>query len=69
MTRYPEFFKRIYLKHIFLVKLIRIGLHFLFQLALQKKTIQVQFESDTSIVAYQQHDQNIFCMSSLASAF
>ena len=34
-----------------------------------KKKSQVQFESDTPIVEYQQHDQNSCCFGSLASDF
>ena len=36
---------------------------------LQRKTSKAQFESDTPIVAYHQHDQKSYCLSTLASAF
>ena len=41
---------------------MRIGLHFLFQLDLQKKTGQVQFESDAPIMVYDKYDKNSFVL-------
>ena len=66
MTREPEIFKRLYLKHIpgqtnkdWFILSVPIGY--------SKQTSQVQFDPDNPILAYQQHDQNSCCMSILAS--
>ena len=67
MTRETDFSKG-YTLNVFQVKPIIFGLHYLFQLSLQK-TSQVQSESNNLIVAYQKHDQHSCYFGSLAFAF
>ena len=57
-----------YILNIFQENQIKIGLNSMFQLGLPKKD-QVQFHPNDTTVAYQQHDQNSYCLIILVSGF
>ena len=59
MTRDPEFFKKLYLKHI-PGQINKYWFPFSIKIGTVKKTCQVQFQSYSPTVLYQQHDQKGF---------
>ena len=67
ITREPDFFKSIYLKRI-PGQTNKDWFNFYVSIWSARQSSQVQFKSDTPIVAYHQHDQNSCFFSSLASA-
>ena len=68
MTRGTKFFKMLYLKHI-PGQTNKYWFAFSVSIGTEKKTSQVQFYSDSPTLAYQKHDHNSSCFSSLASDF
>ena len=66
MTRGSDSFKRLFIKRI-PSETNQYLFSFSFQFRNSKFTSQVQFKSDTSIMAYQQYDQNSCCVGILSS--